>query len=143
MIFPSFAKLYTSLRNNMKQTLAIIASIILPSASFGTCLLGIGKIGVVAEATAPFLPAAEALGDRSIGYWFIALAVVAIASWTWIVRWLIKQIETQREAHTTLAQELISYLKTDHANNSALLSKVGDLMGVVVEELSKNKQGPN
>ena len=123
----------------MKQTLAILGWVLLPSVTFGAVS---AALAVLADVTPPFFPsaAAEALGGKSIGYWFIALAATAIGSWTWIVKWLIKQIDTQRDAHTRLTAELIGYLKTDHAANSAIVSQNNDLMRGVLEHLAASNR---
>lgn len=54
------------------------------------------------------------------------ISAVAIGSWTWIFKWMVNQLELQRQAHAQAQSQLIQYMKDDHtlivATNQALTS---------------------
>lgn len=53
------------------------------------------------------------------------ISAVAIGSWTWIFKWMVNQLELQRQAHSTSQAQLITYMKDDHA---LLVSTNGQLV---------------
>lgn len=70
----------------------------------------------------------EALANKSVSYWLVALALFSISSWTFIVRWLLNQLMEQRAASTKATSELISYMKEDRTNQMILMTKVSALL---------------
>ena len=87
--------------------------------------MGVASAGVAYHlAQIPTPEAVEALAGKSLSYWFIALALFSISSWTVIVKWLLGQLLEQRMANTKATTELISYMKEDHTSTKILLEKV-------------------
>lgn len=66
----------------------------------------------------------ESLAGKSLSYWFVALALFSISSWTVIVKWLLGQLMEQRKANSEANGQLISYMRDDHASTKVLLEKV-------------------
>ena len=66
----------------------------------------------------------DALAGKNLSWWFIALALFSISSWTIIVRWLLSQLMEQRKANTEATTQLIGYMRDDHASTKVLLEKV-------------------
>lgn len=104
---------------------AFLAAAILPGVAMAAG--GYGLV-VLAEATPP-APASqeqlvEFLANKNVSYWFIALAVTSITSWSFIVKWLIKQLELQRAANQETTNKLITYMEKDHA---AMVAVVGEV----------------
>lgn len=87
------------------------------SGAYGVSALAQTSIPVTSEAV-------EALAGKSLSYWFIALALFSISSWTVIVKWLLSQLMEQRKANAEVTTQLINYMKDDHANTKVLLEKV-------------------
>lgn len=60
------------------------------------------------------------------------ISAVAIGSWTWIFKWMVNQLELQRQAHSAAQSQLIEYMKDDHAllvsTNGQLVSALGKAM---------------
>jgi len=85
----------------------------------------------------------EALANKSISYWFVALALFSISSWTIVVRWLLTQLVEQRKTNAESNDKLISYMREDHSKNTVLLSKVEDShnrLAAVLERLEPAKK---
>jgi len=87
---------------------------------------------------------ASQLADKSLAYWFITLAVFSIGSWTYIVKWLISQLESQRQANAAAAAEtaaatakLIEYMSRDHAAVATLTANTLDVLRQVTDILSR------
>lgn len=74
------------------------------------------------------IEAAEQLGGKNLAYWFLALAGIAIASWTWILKWLLEQLESQRAANGATTDRLIGFMEKDHAEMRLLLGKTTEIM---------------
>lgn len=105
--------------------LGIIAVILLPSVAIGAMALAanVGQLGP--------LPARELIDDlstRNLAYWFITLAVVSIGSWTWIVRWLLGQLESQRASNIETNKMLIGYMERDHADMRTVLGRTTEVL---------------
>lgn len=66
----------------------------------------------------------EGLANKSLSYWFIALAVVAITSWSFMAKWLINQLELQRDANSILTNKLIGYMEKDHTAMVQVVTEV-------------------
>lgn len=70
------------------------------------------------------------------------IAGVAIGSWTWIFKWMVNQLELQRQAHTAAQSELIKYMKDDHtllvSTNAQLVKALGDTMIALQSITPKN-----
>lgn len=109
----------------------IVAAIVLPP-------LALGAAG--AAVTVAQLPGKEIVDDlanRSLAYWFVALAVVSIGSWTWIVRWLLAQLESQRAANLDSNKLLIAYMERDHADLRTVLARTTDVLERVLHRLEQ------
>lgn len=63
------------------------------------------------------------------------ISAVAIGSWTWIFKWMVNQLELQRQAHATAQSELIKYMKDDHTllvtTNQQLVTTLARVMTVL------------
>lgn len=111
----------------LRLTLAILLVAVLPS-------VALGAVGVATGAI-PFQPEIEYLANKNIAYWFLALAAIAIASWSFIVRWLLNQLEGQRIVNADVTNKLIAYMEGDHAKMVAVTEKVLLVMDKVLERL--------
>ncbi|MEQ1862010.1 MAG: hypothetical protein ABMA13_18990 [Chthoniobacteraceae bacterium] len=111
----------------LRLTLAILLVAVLPS-------IALGAVGVATGAI-PFEPAVEYLANKNIAYWFLALAAIAIASWSFIVRWLLNQLESQRNVNADVTNKLIAYMEGDHAKMIVVTEKVLLVMDKVLERL--------
>ena len=113
----------------LRLTLAILLVAVLPS-------VAIGAVGVASGAIL-FQPEVEYLAGKSMAYWFLALAAVAIASWSFIVRWLLNQLESQRTVNADVTNKLIAYMEGDHAKMIVVTEKVLLVMDRVLERLGQ------
>ncbi len=113
----------------LRLTLAILLVAVLPS-------VALGAVGVASGAI-PFQPEVEYLAGKNIAYWFLALAAIAIASWSFIVRWLLNQLESQRNVNAEVTNKLIGYMEGDHAKMIAVTEKVLVVMDKVLERLDR------
>lgn len=112
----------------IRLTAAVIALSVLPSVCGASILL----------AQAPGLPyegAVNALADKNMNYWFLALAAIAIASWSFIAKWLLNQLESQREANAALVTKLVNYMEVDHAKTLVVMDSVTKILADVVKKL--------
>lgn len=112
----------------LRLTLAILLVAVLPS-------VALGAVGVAAGAI-PFEPEVEYLANKNIAYWFLALAAIAIASWSFIVRWLLNQLESQRNVNADVTNKLIAYMEGDHAKMIVVTEKVLLVMDKVLEAMN-------
>ena len=111
----------------IRLTLAILLVAVLPS-------VALGAVGVASGAI-PFQPEVDYLANKNIAYWFLALAAIAIASWSFIVRWLLNQLESQRTVNADVTNKLIAYMEGDHAKMIVVTEKVLLVMDKVLERL--------
>jgi hypothetical protein len=112
----------------IRSTAAVIALSVLPSFMGWALLL----------AQAPGLPydsTVSALADKNMNYWFLALAAIAIASWSFIAKWLLNQLESQREANAQLVTKLVNYMEVDHAKTLVVMDSVTKILADVVKKL--------
>lgn len=65
------------------------------------------------------------------------ISAVAIGSWTWIFKWMVNQLELQRQAHTQAQSQLIAYMKDDHA---LLVSTNGQLVSALAKAMNTLNQ---
>lgn len=114
------------------MTIATVFTALLPCAAIGSTA---AAVAALTHAGLPYSDQVEFLADKNIAYWFLALAGVSIASWTWIVKWLISQLESQRVANTASTTELIAYMRTDHGQMRDVLASVRDLLEQVKDQL--------
>lgn len=98
----------------------ILLPVAIASAGFAYSTYEIAQIPTPADV--------EALANKSISYWFVALALFSISSWTVIVRWLLSQLMEQRAASARATSEMIGYMKEDRTNAMMLMSKVSQLL---------------
>jgi hypothetical protein len=111
----------------LRLTIAILLVAILPSVALAAVAVATGAI--------PFQAEVDYLANKSIAYWFLALAAISIASWSFIVRWLLNQLESQRSVNATVTNKLISYMEGDHAKMIVVTEKVLLVMDKVLERL--------
>jgi hypothetical protein len=79
---------------------------------------GVVSAAIVAQITpetAQALAAAEQLAGKPLSYWLVALAGFCATTFTLIVKWLLAQLESQRNANAAAAAQLIEYLREDRA----------------------------
>jgi hypothetical protein len=112
-----------------RLTLAILLVALLPS-------FALGAVGVASGAI-PFQPDVEYLANKNIAYWFLALAAISIASWSFIVRWLLNQLESQRNVNADVTNKLIAYMEGDHAKMIVVTEKVLLVMDKVLDRLER------
>lgn len=113
----------------LRLTLAILLVAILPSVSLGAVGIATGAI--------PFQTEIEYLANKNIAFWFLALAAISIASWSFIVRWLLNQLESQRTVNAHVTNKLIAYMEGDHAKMIVVTEKVLLVMDKVLERLDR------
>ncbi len=118
----------------LRLNLAILLIALLPS-------VALGAVGVATGAI-PFQPEVDYLADKNIAYWFLALAAIAIASWSFIVRWLLNQLESQRIVNADVTNKLIAYMEGDHAKMIVVTEKVLLVMDKVLEGMA-TRTGPD
>ena len=112
----------------LRLTLAILLVALLPSVALGAVGLATGAI--------PFESEVDYLANKNIAYWFLALAAIAIASWSFIVRWLLNQLESQRMVNADVTNKLIAYMEGDHAKMIVVTEKVLLVMDKVLEGMN-------
>ena len=90
----------------------------------------------VTSGAIPFQPEVDYLANKNIAYWFLALAAIAFASWSFIVRWLLNQLESQRNVNADVTNKLIAYMEGDHAKMIVVTEKVLLVMDKVLEGMN-------
>ncbi len=113
----------------IRLTLAILLVAVLPS-------VALGAVGVATGAI-PFESEIDYLASKNIAYWFLALAAISIASWSFIVRWMLNQLESQRSVNADATNKLISYMEGDHSKMLVVTEKVLLVMDKVLERLER------
>ena len=113
----------------IRLTLAILLVAVLPS-------VALAAVGVATGAI-PFQPEVDYLANKNIAYWFLVLAAIAIASWSFIVRWLLNQLESQRMVNADVTNKLIAYMEGDHAKMIVVTEKVLLVMDKVLERMNQ------
>jgi hypothetical protein len=112
--------------------------VLLPAAAFAS---GSVAFSMLAQTPIPLpIPGGQVvdhLADKSIAYWFLALAAIAIASWTWILKWMIAQLEGQRTANSEATTRLITYMERDHGQMIAAMTTTAETNKKVVEVMEK------
>lgn len=108
-------------RSRRRIMLAIIMVALLPAVAFGSGAAAYHQC--IAQAPVPGGAVVDFLGDKSLTYWFLTLAAIAIASWTWILKWLIGQLESQRTAHSLTQDKLLDYMGKDRVQ---ILQSIND-----------------
>lgn len=99
------------------KTIRILSAFVLLVLLPPTAVLGLVTMAVAGEVSNIGMPhqgAVEMLAGKSITYWFISLAAIAITSWTWIFKWMVSQLEKQRDAHQSTTNKLLDYMEKDH-----------------------------
>src|SRR5436309_15127032 len=113
----------------LRLTLAILLVAVLPSIALGAVGIATGSI--------PFQPEVDYLANKNITDWFLAPAAIAIASWSFIVRWLLNQLESQRIVNADVTNKLIAYMEGDHANMIVVTEKVLLVMDKVLDGMGR------
>ena len=111
----------------LRLTIAILLVALLPS-------IALGAVGVATGAI-PFQSEVDYLAEKNVAYWFLALAAISIASWSFIVRWLLNQLESQRAVNSDVTTKLIAYMEGDHAKMLVVTEKVLLVMDKVLARL--------
>ena len=117
----------------LRLTIAILLVALLPS-------IALGAVGVATGAI-PFQSEVEYLAEKNVAYWFLALAAISIASWSFIVRWLLNQLESQRAVNSDVTTKLIAYMEGDHAKMIVVTEKVLLVMDKVLARLDSPRAG--
>jgi fructose-specific phosphotransferase system IIC component len=128
------------IRSSMRRAAivaAFMATALLPTIALGAAGAGVHIITADASSAFPYAGAVEALADKSMAYWFLALAGLAIGSWTWIVKWLIKQLEDQRAAHANTQNQLINFMEKDHADMRLIMGRNIELIDRLTDKATK------
>jgi len=114
--------------------LAVVLFSLLPSFAVAALML--------AEAPPAIFPGQEVanyLADKSINYWFLTLAGIAIGSWTWIAKWLIQQLEAQRAVNAATTDKLVRYMEEDHSKTLVVMQQVTAILSEVVKRMEAPK----
>ena len=98
--------------------------VLLPAVAVGSAVQGVIAL---APDLIPGQPVVEYLADKTLAYWFLALAAIAITSWTWAFKWLIGQLSSQRETSAETQRQLIEYMRADHAATATALAQANSL----------------
>lgn len=117
---------------------ACIALTLLPVLAFGASSKAYENLKPVIAQVDPIAGTkaiADELHDKSMAYWFIVLAVIAIGSWTWVFKWMVNQLEQQRAANAELTKSLVGYMEKDHAGTLQALQANTTILSQVVEKL--------
>lgn len=104
-------------------TLAIIGAILLPGVAVASTVTGYKMMADAASSVIPYGSEVEFLAGKNIAYWFLTLAAISILSWTWIVKWLIKQLEAQRDSNAKLVASLLETKEKENQELRNLLSR--------------------
>jgi hypothetical protein len=115
----------------VKLLFGCISLVLLPVIAVASAAAAVSA--TVSHDMIPLLQTAEAIADKSMAYWFISLAVVSIASWTWVFKWLIQLLGEQRTAHADATKQLVGHLITDHVMMVQVVTKSTEAL----EQLSK------
>lgn len=100
--------------------LATVSLCLIPCVGVGALTGGLAMM--VAQVPSPITGTADQLVGKSLAYWLLTLAGIAIASWTWIFKWLINQLELQRQAHAETTKQLIEFMRQDHTATATMLA---------------------
>jgi hypothetical protein len=131
-----------SYTTNMTRKIVVFMLAVLLPGVFCTSAYGAALIFMAQAPTPAPIPGMEQvayLADKNIAYWLVALALFAIGSWTYAVKWLIQQLESQRTANAESTNKLVSFVSTDHANSMVIMTRVTDVLERVVEKLDGKK----
>lgn len=124
---------------NLRFTFALLATALLPCMAIAA-----GQVGIVlatgATIPVPGIKEAQELAGAGIATWFITLAIFAIASWTWVFKWMVNQVESQRKANAELNKDLISYMKADRDNLLVIVTQTAELLRVVVDKIELDER---
>lgn len=109
---------------------------ILPSIAVGATFSGYVILAAdPAAAMIPYSGEIDYIAHQNLAYWFIALAAIAITSWTWIFRWLIHQLEAQRNSNAATTAQLMAYMEKDHTAMREMLTRNAAVMQRVLSRL--------
>lgn len=106
----------------------VVLLVVLPPVGAGAALAAVHILAEVPGVPPAVSGVADQIGDKSLAYWFVTLAGVAIGSWTWILKWLINQLAEHRKAATDTTDKLIGYLKTDR---DEMIKALKDVAGAI------------
>lgn len=109
---------------------ALVALTLLPAVAFA----GASGAWMIIGQVAP-LEAADKLADKGMAAWFLALAAIAIGSWTWVFRWMVSQLEAQRAANAELVRQILEYHKSDNTSLRDMLGQTTAALNLVASKL--------
>lgn len=112
-----------------------MALVLLPSFAVASIVASLPN-SPLAQTGIPFDPAIQYLADKNMNYWFLALSAIAIASWSFIAKWLLQQLESQRIVNTELVNRLVGYMEKDHAQTVIAMNVSSGILAQVVEKLN-------
>lgn len=118
-------------------TTMFMLAILLPAVAVGAAAVGVTGMTNTPNPMIPEQQVVDYLAQKNISYWFISLAVVAITSWSFIVRWLLKQLELQRTASSDTQKQLIDYMQKDHTAMVQVVTEVSGTQKKTVEVLER------
>jgi hypothetical protein len=102
--------------------LAVMVVCLLPGVAIASAVMAIPILADISSVM-PYGSEVELLAGKNIAYWFLTLAGVSIASWTWIVKWLISQLEAQRGANAQMVEKLLASKDEDKHELRELLAR--------------------
>jgi len=112
---------------------AVLALVFLPTLAIGSCAYA----GVMLAQTTQVQNLVSELSTKSVAYWFVALAAVTITSWTWIVKWLINQLDSKRKTNAELTATLLESMKNDHSETKVLLAVTKEVLSKLAKQNDK------
>ncbi len=115
-----------------KPLIALMLLVLLPAVAIGA-----GTFSILSAINIPNEPFLNGLAEKNLGYWFVALAGVAITSWTFVGKWLLKQLEQQRIANQDITTKLIGYMERDHTAMVTVISEVSSVQKQTANVLEK------
>lgn len=59
-------------------------------------------------------------------WWFAVLFVILLFCGLMVFRWLIQQLQQQREANSVVTKQLIDYVQTDHSKSLLVMQQIQD-----------------
>lgn len=103
----------------------------------GFVLLAGEAVSSVVPSLIPYKSEIDFLAQQNMQYCLLVLAAIGITSWTFFGRWLINQLQLQRDANTTMQNKLIEVLTNDHSQSIIALHQVTELTKTTNESLGR------
>jgi len=116
--------------NKARYVLVALAFVFLPPLAIGSLVMSQMPMLTPVEI--------EQLAGKSISYWLIALASLSVASWTFVVKWGLNQLEGQRSSNAQLVTQLVTYMKEDHTATLVVMREVTGVMERLISKMDRD-----